>query len=242
MVSRLAALLLSGVAMLHAQAQTAVGAADLVGTWTSKSNSTMTGPGFYNPVEEKFTEPKHTGISYSFTADGFYEEAYYRAIANPQDPSCPKGIIQWQHGSYEKLSNGSLILNPIKVDGRQLLSDPCRYKYATYTRYNTSELFDRYEYVASDAYAKIPRITLYKADGAPMMPMYLAMAQPQMLPTTTLNPLVTQTAAPKNSKRGELPLNHEIIYKRTPGAARSEQWWWFGVFMTASGSLLYYFF
>lgn len=44
MVSRLAALLLSGVAMLHAQAQTAVGAADLVGTWTSKSNSTMTGP------------------------------------------------------------------------------------------------------------------------------------------------------------------------------------------------------
>ena len=38
--------------------------------------------GFYNPVEEKFTEPKHTGISYSFTADGFYEEAYYRAIAN----------------------------------------------------------------------------------------------------------------------------------------------------------------
>jgi len=27
-------------------------------------------------------EPQHPGISYSFTADGFYEEAYYRAIAN----------------------------------------------------------------------------------------------------------------------------------------------------------------
>jgi hypothetical protein len=27
-------------------------------------------------------EPKHTGISYSFSADGFYESAYYRAIAN----------------------------------------------------------------------------------------------------------------------------------------------------------------
>jgi hypothetical protein len=47
MVSRIAALLLSGVAILHAQAQaTAAGAlpANLVGTWNSKANSTMTGP------------------------------------------------------------------------------------------------------------------------------------------------------------------------------------------------------
>ncbi|USP73590.1 hypothetical protein yc1106_00864 [Curvularia clavata] len=239
MLSRIAALLLSGVAVLHAQAQTAAAPAELVGTWTSKSNSTMTGPGFYNPVEDKFTEPKHTGISYSFTADGFYEEAYYRAVANPQNPKCPKGIIQWQHGKYEKLSNGSLVLTPIKVDGRQLFSDPCTYKYSIYTRYNTTELFDHYEYVASDAYAKIPRLTLYKADGAPMMPLYLAMSQPQMLPTTTLNPLVTQTTAPKKSKRGELPSNQEAIFKR---ATKADQWWWFGVLMTASGGLLYYFF
>ena len=27
-------------------------------------------------------EPSHPGISYSFTADGHYEEAYYRAISN----------------------------------------------------------------------------------------------------------------------------------------------------------------
>jgi hypothetical protein len=38
--------------------------------------------GFYDPVNEKFTEPKHTGISYSFTADGFFESSYYRAVAN----------------------------------------------------------------------------------------------------------------------------------------------------------------
>ena len=38
--------------------------------------------GFYDPVNEKFTEPKHPGISYSFTADGYFEEAYYRAVAN----------------------------------------------------------------------------------------------------------------------------------------------------------------
>jgi hypothetical protein len=49
--------------------------------------------------------------------------------------------MQWQHGSYEKLANGSLSLKPIKVDGRQLYSDPCLYKNAVYTRYNASETF-----------------------------------------------------------------------------------------------------
>jgi hypothetical protein len=42
MVSRIAALLLSGVALLQVQAQ-AVPVTDLVGTWSSKSNSTLTG-------------------------------------------------------------------------------------------------------------------------------------------------------------------------------------------------------
>jgi hypothetical protein len=42
MVARLAALLLSGVALLQVQAQ-AIAAPDLVGTWTSKSNGTVTG-------------------------------------------------------------------------------------------------------------------------------------------------------------------------------------------------------
>jgi hypothetical protein len=49
--------------------------------------------------------------------------------------------MQWQHGSYEKLANGSLHLTPIKVDGRQLYSDPCKYKNSVYTRYNATEKF-----------------------------------------------------------------------------------------------------
>lgn len=49
--------------------------------------------GFYDPVNDKFTEPQHTGISYSFSADGHFEEAYYRAVANrtlpqPLPPRC----------------------------------------------------------------------------------------------------------------------------------------------------------
>ena len=62
----------------------------LVGTWTTKSKSVLTGPGFYNPVTDKMTEPNHPGISYSFTADGFFEEAYYRTISNRESstPIC----------------------------------------------------------------------------------------------------------------------------------------------------------
>ena len=54
----------------------------LVGTWTTKSRVVHTGPGFYDPVKDKMTEPSLTGISYSFTQDGWFEEAYYRAGSN----------------------------------------------------------------------------------------------------------------------------------------------------------------
>jgi hypothetical protein len=62
----------------------------------------------------------------------------YHAAANPK---CPKGIMQWQHGSFSKQDNGSLVMVPIAVDGRQVYSDPCAYKNSIYTRYNASELF-----------------------------------------------------------------------------------------------------
>lgn len=59
----------------------------LVGTWSTKSKAVFTGPGFYNPVTDRLIEPNHPGISYSFTEDGHYEEAYYRAISNREFPT-----------------------------------------------------------------------------------------------------------------------------------------------------------
>ncbi|KAF2877360.1 chaperone for protein-folding within the ER, fungal-domain-containing protein [Massariosphaeria phaeospora] len=246
MVSSIASVLLLTAALAAAQAQTAPPPIpDLIGTWSSKSNSTLTGPGFYDPVNELFKEPKHTGISYSFSADGHYEEAYYRAISNPTNPKCPKGIMQWQHGSYTKNANGSLTLAPIAVDGRQLYSDPCSYKSAVFTRYNASEILKQYA-VEMDGYSHIPRLTLYKFDGTPIIPLYLAFSPPQMLPTSTLNPLTTATPggakATGKVRRSDLPLNHNVINKRTPQMQTADRWWWFGVFMTASGGALYYFF
>jgi hypothetical protein len=55
---------------------------NLVGTWTTKSKKVVTGPAFYDPANDKMIEPQLPGISYSFTQDGHFEEAYYRAIAN----------------------------------------------------------------------------------------------------------------------------------------------------------------
>lgn len=131
----------------------------LVGTWTTKSKAVLTGPGFYNPVTDMLTEPNHPGISYSFTEDGHYEEAYYRAISNRKmrtgggrdgttnadnntatQPACPSAILQWQHGTYTLEANGSLILTPFAVDGRQVMSSPCSYDQSVYTRYHNTEL------------------------------------------------------------------------------------------------------
>ena len=129
--------------------------------------------------------------------------------------------MQFQHGTFEKAaSNGSLILTPFGVDGRQLVSDPCRSKNSLYTRYTQVELFkvpqnphypsghlclrvatnrkQKYE-VLTDKYSNTQRLNLFAFDGAPLNPMYLAYKPPQMLPTQTLNPTGTSAAGAKST-------------------------------------------
>lgn len=60
--------------------------------------------GFYDPVGERLIEPKHTGISYSFTSDGFYEAAYYRAIAN-RTSRAPEHLSTCSHDSVSYRAN-----------------------------------------------------------------------------------------------------------------------------------------
>ena len=69
------------------------------------------------------------------------EQMYRLTEYTAADPSCPSGIMQWQHGSYILSADGSLTLTPIAVDGRQLLSEPCRKATGAYTRYNNTEHF-----------------------------------------------------------------------------------------------------
>ncbi|KAE8376006.1 protein rot1 [Aspergillus bertholletiae] len=218
---------------LLATAVSAAGISNLVGTWSTKSRKVVTGPDFYDPINDKFLEPNLTGISYSFTEDGHYEEAYYRAVANPVDPSCPKGIMQWQHGKFILNSDGSLELTPIASDGRQLISDPCSSSIATYTRYNQTETFN----VSKDPYHGIQRLDLKSFDDSPMHPMYLVYQPPQMLPTTTLNP-VSETGKSKRHIARDTdrsPGVRNLITKEE--LTNPDRWLWVGVFATALGGI-----
>lgn len=94
----------------------------------------------------------------------------------------------------------------------------------------------RYE-ARIDDYHKIKRLNLYKHDGSPLMPLYIAYTTPKMLPTTTLNPLVTATA---KAKRG-LPLpDHEVLFRKSGNMA--DNVFWAGLLATGAGGLLWWFF
>lgn len=174
----------------------------LQGTWSSKSNQVFTGPGFFDPVDELIFEPSLPGISYSFTSDGFFEEARYQVVPNPQDPSCPSASIIFQHGTYSFASgNNSLMLYPFEVDGRQLVSDPCNDNgVSSYTRYHNIEVF-KWFLVEFDTYHGCMRLDLYEYDGSPVQPLYLAYDPPIMLPTVTLNPTDSADSSSQKRKR-----------------------------------------
>lgn len=59
---------------------------------------------FYDPIKDRLIEPLRTGISYSFSADGYYEEAYYRALDNRELsllPLCVSPALTWNAFSYK---------------------------------------------------------------------------------------------------------------------------------------------
>ncbi|KAI5292384.1 Reversal of tor2 lethality [Ascosphaera acerosa] len=178
----------------------------LVGTWASKSGRVRTGAGFYDHEADEFIEPALPGISYAFGQDGWFEEALYRVVANPIRPDCPKAVLQWQHGRWSVLPNGSLVLEPVKVDGRQQVADPCfDATRSYYSRYNLSETFRSYE-VVMDRYHAKPRLNLISYDGTPVNPLWWVSGEAAMLPTTTLDTSragATGSASGGMERRGE---------------------------------------
>lgn len=57
--------------------------------------------------------------------------------------------MQWQHGTWTFNADSSLTFDPISVDGRQLLSEPCDYDKSIYTRYNQTETMKVSEYTTT---------------------------------------------------------------------------------------------
>ena len=175
--------------------------------------------------------------------------------------------MQWQHGTYEIAADGSISLEPISVDGRQLMSDPCLYDSSILTRFSEPEKFKvrtragcewiwqltsvkRFE-VLIDPYHEILRLNLYKADGAPLHPMYLALKPPRMLPTTTLQASTSATAGAESSK-SKTKSKRDVLLESYMSSMNADSLiaqsslldanmlWWFGVLMTGLGSVLYF--
>lgn len=106
-------------------------------------------------------------------------------------------------------------------------------------------MIQRYE-VYIDPYHNILRLNLFSFDGSPMNPMYLAYRPPEMLPTSTLNPMTTATAAPTGSRKLKrslsedvaLPLNHKVLSKRDENTNTT---WMYGLSLglTVVGAYLY---
>lgn len=221
----------------------------LEGTWSSKSMMVITGPDFYDPVDELLIEPALPGISYSFTKDGYFEEALYQVTADPRNTSCSTGAVTFQHGTYNITSDGKLNLSPFADDGRQLVSEPCKYSnYSQYTQYDQEETYEKFE-VWVDLYYGRYRLNLYEFDGTPLSPMYLVYRPAQMLPTITMNPGVkNQTQKAANSKRDvNAPIRERIrrsLINRSRTSATRDQpklalynsVWWGGVSMIALGA------
>lgn len=214
---------------------------DLEGTWSSKSNSVFTGPDFYDPIDELLIEPSLPGISYSFTNDGFWEEAIYQVSGNPRNPACPSGVLMFQHGKFELLSNGTLMLYPFEVDGRQLVSDPCNSSDSNYIRYNQTEVFQKFDMVKDEYHGRY-RLDLYQFDGSPMVPLYLAYKPPMMLPTITMNPTASEAKPTSVSKKVRRSLENRS--KTTAVKVVDSDFntlWWVGIsmiFVGGSGWLL----
>jgi len=159
-------------------------ATSLGGTWASGSQKVLTGPGFAQPSNMSFTYPPVTGISYSFTDDGYFETARYRFNSNGTNPTCITGVLIWTHGTYALQTNGSIVLTPFG-DGYQQVQDPCAAVTNFVQEYNNTELISSWR-IFLDTTTNSPKLHLFSYDGSPMAPQFHVSDTPNMLPTQKL--------------------------------------------------------
>lgn len=103
--------------------------------------------------------------------------------------------------------------------------------------------------VGTDKYHNVLRLDLFEWDGTPMNPMYLVYSPPQMLPTSTLNPVAAGTGTAKATnkpKKRSLQPDVPLAWKKTLQGQKkvvqridADRLWWVGLGMTGIGGLLY---
>ncbi|KAH9831406.1 chaperone for protein-folding within the ER, fungal-domain-containing protein [Rhodofomes roseus] len=184
----------------------------IYGTWASGAMNVLTGSGFANPAKGSFNYPNTTGVSFSFTEDGYFEIARYRFQSNGTQPSCITGVIDWSHGTYVLQPNGSITTAPLG-DGFMQVQDACAAVSNVIMDYNQTELFKSWN-IFLDATLGY-QLILYQYDGTPLPQQNLYSTTPNMLPTVNLRnsssaSTTATTAASKRElvKRNAAPRTH----------------------------------
>lgn len=113
----------------------------------------------------------------------FYEVSRYRFNANGSQPTCITGVLNWVHGTYQFLTNGSILLTPMG-DGFQQIQDACAAQSNFVELYNDTELYRTWNIVQDPTLGF--RLYLWQFDGTPLAPMSLVSNTPNMLPTSLL--------------------------------------------------------
>lgn len=106
-------------------------------------------------------------------------------VSNGTQPNCIKAVLIWQHGTWDYLSNGSIVATPFAVDGRIQIQDPCARQSNVIMQFNTTLLFASWR-IFSDP-QRGPKLQLFGFNGAPLSPMFLKANPPNMMPTQTLS-------------------------------------------------------
>lgn len=107
-------------------------------------------------------------------------------------PNCITGVMNWCHGTYDLVSNGSIVLYPFG-DGYQQIQDPCAPVSDFIESYNDTELYVQWN-IYQDA-VRGYTLQMYQFDGTPLPPQWLLTTSPNMLPT---QPLRNVTASSKS--------------------------------------------
>ncbi|GAA5836266.1 hypothetical protein JCM9279_002243 [Rhodotorula babjevae] len=158
-----------------------------VGTWTTGPGGPLTGPTFGVPYNNSFSYPNVSGYSFSFTEDGYFEQAQFTWNANATDPHCIEAVVIWQHGTYEVLGNGSITTNSsvFAGDGRIQVQNACTAVSSMYDYYSQAGLYR--SWTVSPWRGKT-MLRLSQFDGALMPRLYLVSDTPTdfMFPTRWL--------------------------------------------------------
>jgi hypothetical protein len=124
-----------------------------------------------------------------------------RSVADPYavgtDPRCITAVLQFQHGKYSLLNNGSIVLQPWSQDGRQQVQNPCAAESNVLRQFNQTTLFLNWR-IFVDPQGR-DKLHLFRFDGAPFAPMFRVTETPNMIPTRLLTN--TTIGAVANSKR-----------------------------------------